>query len=176
MLPKLKMHVAIIAVILAFSTALAEPSDSTKQTKENFTSFERIANGYLNSIVPGLGSVAIMSDWTGAAVQWVLFSGGIGLMVAGYYNDEEKCSTYALFDDPNSRVEKCSTNMTKVGDNLLIAGLITFLSSYVYNVYRSITYNKPGSVAHSKYGDFNVAVLPNRHGNFNTYLMYNKAF
>ncbi|MDR2581760.1 MAG: hypothetical protein LBC85_12325 [Fibromonadaceae bacterium] len=178
-----KMQLAIIAVILTFSTVFAEHSDSfivvipkRSSPTENFTPLERLGTWYLNAI-PGLGSLLVMNDWTGAITHWVLGGGGIALMIAGSANTEEKCTAYTLMDDPNSKIERCSTNITKVGSNLIDAGLIMWLSSYlVYNIYRSVTYNKPGSIAYNKYGDFNVAILPNRHGNINTFLMYNKAF
>jgi len=162
-----KTSIAIIAISLAFSTVFAE---------ENFTPFHRLGTWYLN-VIPGLGSAIIMDDWTGAAIQWGLSGGGIGLMIAAGATEKEECVTYVHIKDPNNKSEKCYAELTKVGANLLAAGAIMWFSSFlVYNTYRSITYDKPGSIAYNKYGNFSVAVLPNRNMNFNAYLMYNKAF
>lgn len=170
------LQTAIIAVILMFSTVFAEPSDSTKPAKENFTLAERYGTISLN-FIPGLGSIVIMHDWKGALFNFALGGGGITLMIVGALHDgKEECTAYPLIDDPNSRVEKCSTDYT-TSYSITGAGFIMyFLQVYVFNIYRSVTYNKPGSVAYSKYGDFNAMVLPNGHGSFNTYLMYSKAF
>jgi len=118
-----------------------------------------------------------MGDKIGAITNFALGSSGITLMIASGWHYEEICASYILIDDPNTRVEKCHSQMTKNGSNLMKAGVIVWLSQFlVYNTYRSITYDKPRSVAYNKSGDFNLALLPNRNGNLNAHLMYNKAF
>ena len=169
------MQIAIIVVILVFSTAFASKEGYHSASTEDFNSIERFLTLSLNGL-PGFGSIAVMNDWTGAITQWVLYGGGITLMIVGVYQDEEKCKTYTLIEDSNTIVERCYFRMTKAGDNIVTTGLMMLVSGYVFNIYRSITYKKPGSVAYNKYGNFNVAVAPNRHGNISTHFMYNKAF
>jgi len=121
---------------------------SNKEVK-NFTQNQRILTWTLN-LVPGIGSIAIMDDLTGAAVQWVLGGSSIPLIViASAGGDNEVTST--------------------VGGLLLI-------SSYAYSTYRSITYGRPQNTALSEYGGFNMAIFPNKNGKLNAFLMYNKGF
>jgi hypothetical protein len=122
---------------------------------ENFETGYRIATWALNQFAfPGSGSIVVMEDWTGAIVQWALIGGGIVLI----YNGVDS------FNNSN--------------DDLIAAGFGMILSSFVYNIYRSATYDKPKPkyLTHSKYGDLNMALLPNKHGKVNAYLMYNKVF
>jgi hypothetical protein len=53
---------------------------------------------------------------------------------------------------------------------------VSFVGGAGWNIYRSATYEDPRNVTYSKYGNFNMAILPSRYGNFNAYLMYNKIF
>jgi hypothetical protein len=55
-------------------------------------------------------------------------------------------------------------------------GVAMLAANFVYNIFRSATYGKHKDVAYRKYGDFNMAILPSGNGNFNAFLMYNKAF
>jgi len=148
---------------------------STVFADENFTPLQRLGTWGLN-VIPGLGSIVIMDDWAGAIPQWVLGGTSLTLSIIRDLSQEEECATYTHIKDPNIKVEKCYTNITKTGIKIGKAGNIMYFLSLAYSTYRSITYDKPENANYSKYGDFNVAVLPNRRGNFNTYLMYNKAF
>jgi hypothetical protein len=170
----MKISITIIALSLAFSTAFA-----STEPKENFHPIERYQAWYLN-IIPGLGSMVVMDDWTGAVTQWIFGGSGLVLMapaIINSFNPEKECVTRPLTDDPNSKLEKCTIKRDEFFLYLAAAGAIMYyLDVLVYNTYRSITYDKPGSVAYNKYGNFNVTILPDRYGNFNTYLMYSKAF
>jgi hypothetical protein len=111
----------------------------------------------LNMLIPGLGSVTIMDDWLGAAIQCGLLGGGI----------------LVLAMSPTARGEHVSADGGF--DLFLPIGIIMIGGRFVYNPIRTFTYKKRIR-KHSDYGSFNMAILPNKHGSFNTYLMYNKAF
>ena len=136
---------------------------------ENFTEKQRWQTGALN-IVPGMGSYFIMKDFRGALVQWILGSAGaisIAIYVATI-GEEYSCSYYSYGD-------YCYYSSVEY-DGILITGLALYGASLGYNIYRSITYNKPQKTAYSENSGFNIAVLPNRNGKLNAFLIYNKAF
>jgi len=133
----------------------------------NFTNGQRWKTGLLN-IVPGLGSMLIMDDMTGAVVQWSLSGMGVAAIVLSF-------TAFAV------EIEHCGYNNSrncgnKPNEPLVITGLGLLASSYIYNIYRSITYDKPKQTAFGENSGFNLAVLPNRNGKLNAFLMYNKAF
>ena len=113
----------------------------------NFTVGQRFGTLGLN-IIPGLGSVVIMNDWTGAIVQWALVGSGIALMA--------------------------STRGTLEGTAGALGGTLIYVD-VAFNVYRSITYNKSENMAFGKYDGFHLSVLPNRHGKIMPYLLFSKA-
>jgi hypothetical protein len=130
---------------------------SEKQGYENFSGGQRVGTIFLN-LLPGLGSVVIMDDWMGAYTQWGLIAGGftIGYSV-GY--------------------------AARYGDAFVEGGVGAVLGYYIgasiWNIARSVTYDKPGkpqNTAYGKYGGFNAAVLPSRQGGLNAYLMYGVGF
>jgi len=132
---------------------------------KNFTTGERWATIGLN-IIPGVGSYFIMDDFWGAVPQWAL--GGVGLVAFFWglsflpscdYYDDSSC-----YDDE------------KIAYPFMIAGGTLYGSSFIYNIYRSITYDKPQKTAFGENSGFNLAVLPNRNGKLNAFLIYNKAF
>ena len=169
----MKSKLSKFALVVTFGLTMF----STVFADENFTPSQRWGTWGLNLIpVLGLGSIIIMDDWAGAVPQWVLGGGAITLSIIRDFNQEEECATYTNIKNPNIKSEKCYTHFTETGVKIGRTGAIMYLLSFVYSTYRSITYDKPEKVAYSKYGDFNVAFLPNRNGNFNTHLMYNKAF
>jgi len=122
--------------------------------KYNFTTGQRWATGALN-IIPGVGSYFIMDDMTGAIVQWALSSAAIASIVVAVTIHNESGLEKDIFAGTG-------------------AGLI--YASFIYNIYRSITYDKPKQTAFGENSGFNLAVLPNRNGKLNAFLMYNKAF
>jgi len=140
------------------------PSHSdVKDTYENFTAGQRWGTWGLNWLVPGIGSIVIMSDWAGAVTQWVLVGGGLVMVLGFGTTTEEECFGRYCTD-----VEKVSI-FSPIGLGVIGAGAI-------FNIIRSATYDKPKKVAYNRYEGFNFAVLPNRHGSFMPYLTYNKTF
>jgi hypothetical protein len=113
----------------------------------NFTVGQRFGTLGLN-IIPGLGSVVIMNDWTGAIVQWALVGSGIALIA--------------------------STRGTYEGVEGALGGALIYVD-VAFNIYRSITYNKSENMAFGKYDGFHLSVLPNRHGKIMPYLLFTKA-
>ena len=135
--------------------------------EDNFTKNQRWKTWGMN-FVPGLGSYLVMDDWHGATVQWVLGGGGIAAFLFGLAYIPKDCDVYYNLDD-------CSYD-EKTGIMFVGVGGFMLASSYAYSTYRSITYNKPKKTAYSENSGFNIAVLPNRNGKLNAFLMYNKAF
>jgi hypothetical protein len=138
----------------------------SKDRYENFTTGQRWGTWGLNLILPGVGSLLIMNDFRGAITQWILIGGGYALMLTGTDTVKDCYSSYYSYCD--EKVE-----YTTLG----YVGAIMVISDFVYNIYRSASYDKPHpKTAYGKHEGFNMAVLPNRHGGLNAYLMYNKAF
>ena len=117
---------------------------------DNFTKRERLRTWALNTVIPGLGSAVIMNDYVGMRIHIGLVALGITSLVI------------------ESRMEN---NYDNIGGWLLFG-------SFIFNIVRSYSYDKPINDRHSsnEYGGFNLAVLPNRRGEAMPYLMYNKTF
>lgn len=152
-------------VIVGGSTPQSEPK--VYDTYENFTTGQRWATWGLNWLLPGVGSLLVMSDWTGAITQWVLTGGGLVLAIGLGIETSEECYGSGYYSSCDEYQE---TN------GFFIAGVIMVVSSGIYNIVRSASYDKPKKVAYNQYEGFNFAVLPGRHGNFMPYLTYSKAF
>jgi len=134
----------------------------TAKDKESFSVAERCKTYYLN-IVPGLGSIAVMGDWLGAAAQWALFGGGVVLI----YKDMSK-GIEKMDQDPNYSY---SPGAGYWGGFAVLMGWIFF------DAYRSNTYVDPKyRTTLGKNDGFNFAVLPNRHGEWMPYIGYSIEF
>jgi len=146
-------------------------SERSEDEYENFGVGRRIGTGLLNWVLPGVGSIALMNDWTGAIVQWVLIGGGVIFI---FNSIEDKCETiYNSSYYGDYSYEDCYVGFN---ETYFAIGVLSLVSNFIFNIARSASYDKPRKTAFNKYGDFNVALLPNRHGNINAYLMYNKSF
>jgi len=130
------------------ATSANNQATSSSQDGENFSSGERYGTWFLNTLfLIGLGSAGIMNDYVGMGVQASLNIAGVIVIVNSEYN---KTKTFGI---------------------CLLAG------SFIYNIARSATYDKPGSVnASNEYAGFNFGFIPNRHGEIMPALMYNKTF
>jgi hypothetical protein len=121
---------------------------------QNFSGWQIVGTGFLNMLLPGVGSIVVMDDWTGAKRTWALMGGGLAIFVSGLAMGPSYYEGY-------------------IG---AIGGAITCIVGYGYGVfYRPTYYDKP-NFAYHKYEGFNVTVMPNRHGNFMPAIIYNKAF
>jgi len=170
------------ALLLVFLAAVcSNASDKWKfdyeTGEDNFTKKQRWQTGALN-ILPGVGSYFIMDDFTGAAIQWGLSGAGVALLgvfsiTDGYCWDKYSTNgSITMGTHASDAYDKCDY----VVDIFGWTGVALLGSSFIYNIYRSITYNKPQKTAYSENSGFNIAVLPNRNGKLNAFLIYNKAF
>jgi len=104
-------------------------------------------------LVPGLGSYMIMKDVFGGVVQDALYIGGVFLMI--------NATNFSTHPEPNMITAS-------------YAGL--FSVSFIFNIVRSATYDKPIKTASIRNDGFNVAVLPDSRGKLLPYFLYSKAF
>jgi len=136
---------------------------------ENFSTGQRWGTWFLNTILPGLGlgSAVVMGDYAGMGIQMAL--GGLGWIFITALGFEEERVCYG-YNNNNCHYQERPTEFFFTGWGLL--GI-----NAIYNIVRSATYDKPKeNYASNKHNGFNLAVLPNRHGEFMPYLMYNKTF
>jgi hypothetical protein len=112
----------------------------------DFTVGERVGAILLNTL-PGLGSYAVMDDFVDVVIQW-------GFMTVGAY-----VIMYEGSDDVGA---------------ILIGG------GYLFGFVRPIFYDKPKPkvkvISQQKKSDFNMAILPDKHGEPKTYLFYGRRF
>jgi len=165
----MKNFILFILLIAVCSNATEDWNFDYETGGSNFTKKQRWQTGALN-ILPGVGSYFIMDDFTGAAIQWGLSGAGVAMIVLYFATkqEDEHCNDY--WDGI-----RCEYDFD-YNDNFAFAAFAFFGSSFIYNIYRSITYNKPKKTAYSENSGFNIAVLPNRNGKLNAFLIYNKAF
>jgi len=117
---------------------------------QNFTTKQRWGAWALNLTINGLGSWVVMGDVTGGFVHLGLGVTALGIFIATE-NQEHGISE----------------------DKMLVVFLCT---GAFWNAYRSISYDKPRSVAHREYEGFNFAILPDRRGGFMPAVVYNRGF
>lgn len=116
----------------------------------NFTAGQRWRAFSLNLLFPGLGSWTIMGDVKGGFIHF-----GTGAVAAfGWINylGSEKCST-------NSSYTTCNYD-----DKWIIFNVVSTVGNITWNIYRSVSYNKPGKVALLEPSNFRLAAVPNENG------------
>ena len=172
----------LLLILLAVCCNATDEWKFDYETKDkvptNFTIGQRIATGTLN-IIPGLGSMVIMDDFWGAVPQWALGAGAITSFVLAVINEQEHSRKRDEYYDCRSSGgwDKCGDYPQEDGFYIYVFTGLGFLgTSFIYNIYRSITYDKPKQTAFGENSGFNLAVLPNRNGKLNAFLMFNKAF
>jgi hypothetical protein len=121
---KLEKILVLIVFFVVVAFAEQERQPDSLQIVENFSLGQRVGTYALNFFLPGVGSIAIMDDWTGAGIQWGLFGSGCALIVVGFTRDN-------IYD-----------GLVYI---VLASGLIQ--ANYIFNIARSIVYDKPGSLA-----------------------------
>ncbi|MDR0305447.1 MAG: hypothetical protein LBI42_01275 [Chitinispirillales bacterium] len=132
---------------------------------ENFTGIQRLGTWVVNTMVPGVGSFAIMNDNVGGWTQAGLFFGGLTLFIYG----AGELSEGSHF----------SEDYSGHGELAIWLGFGCWAFNSIYNIVRSCTYNKPdpNRRAYSNaFEGFNLAVMPDKQGEFKTMLLYNKTF
>jgi hypothetical protein len=100
---------------------------NTQNEIYNFSVGERWETWFLNWLIPGLGSATIMQDWAGVGYQLGLYALGWGLVGPAI----------AARDDD-------------VTIPLAIVGGAAFASNITFNIIRSSTYDRPGSIERPK--------------------------
>jgi len=134
-------------------TADYEPYDFSTPAWQrlNFTTKQRLATWLLNACtINGLGSLVVMGDVLGASVH---FGSGVVSVVGGILG------VYGGYEEAGAA---------------LLASALFF--GFIWNIYRSASYDRPQSVANVKYEGFNFSVLPNRRGELMLYVFYSKGF
>jgi hypothetical protein len=96
----------------------------------NFSGGERFGTFAINWLIPGLGSAAVMQDWSGAGIQVLLYGLGVGLLSASI----------------TTSMKASATNSHDGSFPLVIGTVVAFGANFTYNIARSATYKKPGSV------------------------------
>jgi len=112
------MKVAFIA--LCFITAIF--AQEQQEEYRNFTIEQRIGTLGMN-IIPGLGSIVIMDDWTGAGIQLALIGTGTVLMADLVINHRKYTESHKLAE--------------------AISVYYIFSINVLFNITRSITYDNP---------------------------------
>jgi len=137
----------------------------SRQIYENFTTGQRWGTWALNAFaLSGLGSWLIMSDVLGGFVHLGLDVAAVAALLG---SEHEVCEDYG---SGIYRYSECN----KEYDFTWFA--VFYISGGIWNIYRSASYDKPKSVAYSKYGNINMAILPDKHGYFMPAVIYNKTF
>jgi hypothetical protein len=147
------------------NSVASTPSAESRDRYENFTTGQRWGTWALNALtLNGLGSWLIMGDVSGGFIH---LGFGVAAVIAALNSGTEVCSVEGGYYAYNY----CSYEYDYTWFTIF------YLSGAVWNIYRSITHDKPNkNVAYSKYGDFNIAVIPNRYGNLMPAVTYNKTF
>ena len=124
----------------------------------NFTVTQRLGTYLLNGMIPGLGSYAVMRDIAGGTFQVGATGAQVFCMVAGT----------VFFAGKNKQWET----------GLIIAGAALAATNGIFNIVRSITYNKPqpraGSLA--DLNAWSLAVLPGEDGIEQVHFAYTLRF
>ena len=129
---------------------------------EDFTSGQRWTTGILNTFIPGLGSYAIMNDFTGGTIHLGLMAVGGVFMYMGVTDAQFKQGT-----------QKYSLQVPG-----LVVGSAFLLGGTIFNITRSMLYNKPfpKSASLDEYEFWDFAVMPGRNGVEQFYLSYTMRF
>jgi|GEM_PF-6849955 len=140
----------------------------SKDRYENFTTGQRWGTWALNAFVlNGLGSWLIMGDVSGGFIHLGL---GMTTVVTLLGSIKEVCSNNIYYGS------SCSN---EIDETWLTWAAIFYISGGVWNIYRSVTHDKPHSktaYGNGKYEGFNFAVIPNRQGGLMPAVTYNKMF
>jgi len=136
--------------------SLYQSSQSTS-FNENFTAGQRWGTWGLNWLIPGLGSFVIMNDNVGGG--WLLGLGitGIVLTTVGMYFP---AGSYDA--EGNLEINQAAFN---TGMGIMITGVVISLAGGIFNIVRSITYNRPNSLASVLDPEvFQVSLIPGKNG------------
>jgi len=155
--------------------ANASSSTNTSNSYKNFSAAERWGTWAVNALtINGLGSWVFMGDvWGGIVHLGLGVATVVSLIDAVDVEDEEVCSDY--YDYYSGYYSYCNYEPVTVD---LTWFAVFYLTGAIWNIYRSMTYDKPNhSASLIDPSHFNLAILPNRKGDGMAYgLKYNLKF
>jgi hypothetical protein len=121
------MKAIFIALFFAFTLFAQEQQEEYR----NFTDVERLQTFGANYFIPGLGSILVMDDWTGAGIQWAFRGTGAVLiadiLINGRYGKRHNPDEWY----PNHNLLKAMVAFYVISVDLL------------FNITRSVTYDNP---------------------------------
>jgi hypothetical protein len=166
-LPQIQPQYPPPQVFYIYLPQQVQQTQCKQEESENFSTGQRWGTWFLNTVFPGLGSAVVMNDYVGMGIQMGLT--GLGIIVVLNWT-EEVCYGWSSYGgDYDCRQGPTSAAF---GSFLILLG-----SSAIYNIIRSYSYNEPpNNHASNNHNGFNLAVMPNRHGEVMPYLLYNKTF
>jgi TolB-like protein len=164
-----------IVASLMGQTNNTAPLVITPPAYQDFTTGQRWGTWALNAFtIPGLGSYVIMKDTAGGTIQ--LITGGIGtaLLWGGYFSFLDAVLTPENYDD----TEYVDEQRVMSGIVIMALGGLTLAANHVYNIIRSVTYNKPRPKTASLIDPaaWNIVILPGRNGIEQVRLSYTIRF
>ena len=111
-----------------------------------------------------------MGDVVGGIVQDALWIGGFFMLINGWDEGKVECVSSNRYGCISYDTEEPEPNA------LFFVGLGAYTVNFIFNIIRSASYDKPGSVAYHNRDGFNIAVKPSRRGELMPYFLYSKAF
>jgi len=147
----------------------AAPVTSTASSDyQNFTIGQRWGTWALNVFLPGIGSYLIMKDIAGGTIQLVVGVGASAFIISGLVITPSGDKSDANYDH----------DAWNVGYGLGITGFLVAAANGIFNIARTVTYDKP----HSRIGSiadpdaWSIAVLPGANGVEQVHLAYTLRF
>jgi hypothetical protein len=170
--PGLAVTGVLIAVggsVFSIVRSITYHKPGSEPRPSDFTTGERWGTFGLNCLIPGLGSLVIMKDYTGATVQAGSAVIGISLYTTGFLNVINTLSSTGNSAD----VEIKGSDLS-----LIYTGVVVMMFSNIWNIARSATYNHTNykKTAVNLIEGLNFAVLPDEEGNIKYYAAYRVEF
>jgi hypothetical protein len=163
-----------------------QPSFSSQQLAgyENFTTGQRWGTWALNAlVVPGLGSYVVMHDWVGGSVMLGLSITGSILVASGIVSIMNASITETVYDSSSyygGYYTEYRTDESKLTSGIIVASIggVVLLAEGIYNIVRSVSYNKPAPKITTGFDPsaLNIVVLPGKEGIDKVYLSYTMSF
>jgi TolB-like protein len=131
----------------------------------NFTAGERIGAATLN-LAFGVGSFVIQKDPLGGAVTAALEGIGVAAVVVSFFLRKE-----VRVDEWGTGMWRTETD-TSLSTPVLIGGLGVYAGGALFGIYRAFSYRKPGVNIAAADLPWNIALVPDNHGNAVVQLRY----
>jgi len=143
------------------------------QKYEDFSVAVRLGTWAINSAIPGLGSYLLMEDWVGGTIQMAVGVTGYICFIYGVQWVQE----LEPYDNGGYTYYKLNEGPRSFGAMYVGVGLLT--GTGIFNIVRSVKYNKPVS-AHAStlkpYDGIKLAILPTESGDFKVFARYDYSF